>query len=127
MIIGEQQPDGSFVERATTWSEIAEPEEIHWSSWRDLVNEAVAVRRRKKGANYSNAWYQNVRFFLQSVPCEFKQATPALIREWVHSMQDDGLVGRTIEMRCGVLASLSQICIRSGMLAGYVSPWPLVD
>ena len=55
MIIGEQQPDRSFVERATTWSETTEPEEIHKTAWRDLVNEAVAVRRRKKGENYSNA------------------------------------------------------------------------
>ena len=93
----------------------------------DLVNKAVTVRRRKKGENYSNAWYQNVKTSLQSVPFEFKQATPAVIRQWVHAMQKEGLGGRSIEMRCGVLASLTQTCIRSGMLEGYVSPWPLVD
>ena len=93
----------------------------------DLVNKAVTVRRRKKGENYSNAWYQNVKTSLQSVPFEFKQATPAVIRQWVYAMQKEGLGGRSIEMRCGVLASLNQTCIRSGMLEGYVSPWPLVD
>ena len=30
-------------------------------------------------------------------------------------------------MRFGVLANITTICILSGMLEGYVRPWPLVD
>ena len=51
------------------------------TEWRELVNEAVAVRKRKKrGENYSTAWYRNTGIALESVPFEFKEATPQAIR-----------------------------------------------
>ena len=70
-VIGEQQPDGSFVERQTTWAEIAEPQQIHVTSWRDLVNETVAVRKRKKGEDYSEAWYNHTSDALKLIPFTF--------------------------------------------------------
>ena len=62
------------------------------TEWRDLVNEALAVRKRKKrGEDYSTACYRNTGIALGSVPFEFKEATPQAIRSWVLSMQKKGL------------------------------------
>ena len=62
------------------------------TEWRELVNEAVAVRKRKKrGENYSTAWYRNTGIALESVPFEFKEATPQAIRSWMLSIQKEGL------------------------------------
>ena len=127
------KPDGTndYVNAAAkpiTASEVLEPQQLKGTEWRDLVNEAVAVRRRKKGdADYSPGWYTNVRTAMDKVPFQFEEATPKAIRTWMHSMQAEGLGGRSIEMVCGCLRSLITICIRSGMLEGYSNPFSLVD
>ena len=42
-------------------------------------------------------------------------------------MQKEGLGGRTIEINCSYFRSLTNTCIRSGMLEGYANPWAQVD
>ena len=109
-------------------SQIANPEDLRGIRWRDLVAEAVAVRKRKKnGQDYSDAWYENVRIALDKIPFEFEEATPQAIRSWVLSMQKEGLGGRTIEINCSYFRSLTNTCIRSGMLDGQTNPWSMVD
>ena len=62
--------------------------------WRDLVNEAITIRKRKKGgADYSPAWYTNTRIAMDKVPFQFEEATPKVIRAWMHKMQAGGLGG----------------------------------
>ena len=115
-------------ERQVVASEIGEPGDLIGTTWRDLVNEAIAVRKRKKGgADYSPAWYDNIRIALDKIPFQFEEATPKAIRAWVNSMQKEGLSGRTIEINCSYFRSLTNTCIRSGMLEGYTNPWGLVD
>ena len=127
------KPDGTndyanAVAIPITAAEVLEPHQLKGTEWRDLVNEAIAVRKRKKGgADYSPAWYTNTRIALDKVPFQFEEATPKAIRAWMHSMQAEGLGGRSIEMHCGVFRSLITTCIRSGMLEGHSNPFSLVD
>ena len=109
-------------------SQIAEPEQLRGIRWRDLVNEAIAVRKRKKnGQDFSPGWYSNVQIALDKIPFEYEEATPQAIRAWVLAMQKEGLSGRTIEINCSYFRSLINTCIRSGMLDGHSNPWSLVD
>ncbi len=125
-------PDGSndyanAVEKKVVWSQVAEPEQIRGKEWRDLVNEAVSVRKRKTGKDYSHQWYEMNRIAMKKVPFSLSEANPQLIREWMQQMQAEGLGGRTIEINCGALKSLIKVSIKSGYLVGYQNPFELVD
>ena len=89
--VGTPDWEGAIPKKAFE-SEVLPDEWIKDTEWSDLVNEAVAVRKRKKrGEDCSTAWYRNTRIALESVPFEYKEATPQAIRSWVLSMQKEGL------------------------------------
>lgn len=126
-------PDGSndfdnAVAHKITWGEIAEPEQIKTLGWRDLVNEAVAVRKRKTGTDFSPGWYDNQKFAIQRVPFSLSETSPVNIRAWVKSMEAEGLGPRSIEINCSTLRSLINVCIKSGLLHDWeTNPFTRVD
>lgn len=112
-----------------TWGEIApNDDEIARLTWRDLVREAETVRKRKSGGKgYSDSWHEQMRICLVKVPFKLEDCTPQAIRAWVRGMQDEGLAGRSIELRCAMFRGIVQTAIKSGLLEGHDNPWKLVD
>lgn len=112
----------------TTWRTIAEPEDLKVLGWRDLVNEAVKLRKRKKGEDYSDGWYAGVGYATQRAPFSPREASPPLIRKWIDELEKGGMTARTIEINCAYLRSLIKISIKSGLLHDIqVNPFSLVD
>lgn len=127
------KPDGTndydnAVERQVTWGEIAtNDDEIKRLGWLDLVREAEQVQKRKTTKGYSDSWHTQMRIAINKCPFSLQEAKPAAIRQWVQEMQQEGLAGRSIELRCSMFRGITQTCIRSGMLEGHSNPWKLVD
>ena len=114
----------------TTWGQFTDdPEnEIARLTRRDLVRKAETVRKRKSGGKgYSDSWHEQMRIRLEKVPFKLEDCTPQAIRAWVRDMQDEGLAGRSIELRCAMFRGIVQTAIKSGLLEGHDNPWKLVD
>lgn len=128
------KPDGSndfdnAVEVQTTWGDLATSEDqIKTIDWRDLVAEAVRVRKRKTGEDFSDGWYDNQKFAIQRCPFSLAEATPVTIRSWIRSMEEEGLSPRSIEINNAILRSLINVSIKSGLLHDLeVNPFTRVD
>ena len=128
-VIGEMLADGTWVERETTWLEIAEPEELLRTDWKDLLREAVAVRKRSEGKDFSDSWYTNNELAIRDCPFKLDEASPKAIRKWIESMgpSGKGYRGRTVEMRCGALNNLINVSIKSGLLEEFSNPFEKVS
>ena len=112
----------------TTWGKIAEPEDLKVLGWRDLITEAVKLRKRKKGEDYSDGWYAGVGYATQRAPFSPLEASPPLIRKWINELDKGGMTPRTIEINCAYLRSLIKISMKSGLLHDIqVNPFSLVD
>lgn len=109
-------------------SQILEPEHLKDLDWRDLVKEAVRVRQRKTGEDYSEGWYVSARQAINRVPFTLQQATPEAIRDWMVSMEREGLGPRSIQLHCTTLCNLINRAQLSGLLAKLeVNPFSKVD
>ena len=64
---------------------------------------------------------------LDKFPFKLEDCTPQAIRAWVRDMQDEGLAGRSIELRCAMYRGIVQTVIKFGLLKGHDNPWKLVD
>ena len=126
-------PDGSndfdnATAKTITWGEIANDDQIKRLDWRDLVNEAVAVKKRKTGEDFSDGWYSNQKFAIQRVPFSLSEASPVTIRAWMQAMATEGLSPRSIEINCATLRSLINVSIKSGLLHDLeTNPFTRVD
>ena len=127
------KPDGSLdyenaTAKAITWGEIANNDQIKRLDWQELVREAVAVKKRKTGEDFSDGWYSNQKFAIQRVPFSLSEASPVTIRAWMHSMAAEGLSPRSIEINCATLRSLINVSIKSGLLHDLeTNPFTRVD
>ncbi len=127
------KPDGSndyenATAKAITWGEIANNDQIKRLDWRDLMREAVTVKKRKTGEDFSDGWYNNQRFAIQRVPFSLSEASPVTIRLWMQGMAAEGLSPRSIEINCATLRSLINVSIKSGLLHNLeTNPFTRVD
>ena len=127
------KPDGSndyenATSRAIVAADVLEPEQLKQLDWRDLVKEAVRVRQRKTGEDYSEGWYVSARQAINRVPFTLQQATPEAIRDWMVSMEKEGLGPRSIQLHCTTLCNLINRAQLSGLLAKLeVNPFSKVD
>ena len=114
--------------RAIVAAEVLEPEQLKQLDWRDLVKEAVRVRKQKEGKDYSEGWYVSARQAITRVPFTVQQATPETIRDWTVAMEKEGLGPRSIQLHCTTLSNLIGRAQKSGLLAKMkVNPFSQVD
>ncbi len=93
-------------------------------TWQDLVREAVRVRKRVEGTDYSDSWYIDKRIAINECPFTLQEATPALIRAWGERIEESGLHS---DKKLGALQNLMEISIKSGLLDGWDNPFKRVS
>ena len=93
----------------------------------ELVREAERVLKRKHKKTYSASWHRNVGIAIKQCPFTLQEASPTTIRDWIKTMEGEGLSGQTVNSKCSLLSGLVDTCIKSGLLAGHSNPFALID
>ena len=123
----ELNSNGEWVEKAITWAEVAEPDEIKRTTWDDLKTNAEVVRRRKTGSDYAPTWQRSYNACIKHVPFQPHEATPEAIRRWIDSEIERGCGMTTIANRAALLSGLIKTAITSGYDTKLNNGFTLVD
>ena len=114
-VIGEQQPDGSFIERETTAAEIIDPEELQLT-W----NQAVEIHNRRVGDKRGQAISDKTRNSSQALAVKpIAHIPPAQVsirdvQKYIDELRSQGLSASTISQRHGMLRAICKSLIKQG-------------
>jgi integrase len=125
-VIGEQQPDGSFIEKEVTATELYEPEELElsWDQAFQIHNRRLHEKRGKAVAEKTKSDSQ--RIALEPIkhipPC---RVTVQDVQRYTDQLRDQGLAPATVGQRHGMLKAVLKTLIAQGYLSS--NPFDRVD
>ena len=83
-------------------------------TWEMLRANAVTVRKRKHGKDYSPSWHRNIETLLKTVDFLPTGLTPQRIRRWMDEQEREGMDSVTLKNRLSALQGLVERAITSG-------------
>ena len=123
-VMGEQQPDGSFIEKEVSVAEIYEPEELEltWEQAFQIHNRRLKERRGKEVSASTLESQRIARAPLTTGPTRMAVGD---VQRYVDGLREQGLSPATVGQRHGMCRAVTKTLIKQGYLSQNV--WDRVD